>query len=49
MDAIVTQLASGIQEKIKKKFKALNVKNFQIKNHLWIFVNCLVENPAFGS
>jgi DNA topoisomerase-2 len=21
----------------------------QIKNNLWIFVNCLIENPAFDS
>lgn len=21
----------------------------QVKNHMWIFVNCLVENPTFDS
>eukprot|EP00466_Bigelowiella_natans_P005266 jgi/Bigna1/57499/fgenesh1_pm.16_\ len=34
---------------IKKKHKGLSVKNHHIKNHLWVFVNCLVENPAFDS
>ena len=27
----------------------MKVKPFQIKGHLWIFVNCLIENPAFDS
>lgn len=34
---------------LKKKHKDLNVKPFQIKSHLFIFVNCLIENPAFDS
>lgn len=21
----------------------------QVKNHMWLFVNCLVENPTFDS
>jgi DNA topoisomerase II len=25
------------------------VKDFMVKNHLWIFVNCQIENPAFDS
>ena len=25
------------------------MKPFQIKNHLWIFINCLIENPTFDS
>ena len=28
---------------------AAPVKPFQVKNHLWVFVNCLIENPAFDS
>lgn len=27
----------------------MNVKPFQIKGHLWIFVNALIENPTFDS
>lgn len=23
--------------------------SFQVKNHMWLFVNCLVENPTFDS
>ena len=22
---------------------------FQVRNHLWVFINCLIENPAFDS
>lgn len=22
---------------------------FQVKNHMWLFVNCLIENPTFDS
>lgn len=34
---------------IKKKHKKLVIKPNQIKQNLWIFVNCLIENPAFDS
>jgi DNA topoisomerase-2 len=27
----------------------MKLKPFQIKGHLWIFVNALIENPAFDS
>lgn len=46
---IADQIVSGIVDLVKKKNKAAPVKPFQIKNHLWVFVNCLVENPAFDS
>lgn len=25
------------------------MKPFQVKSHLWVFVNALIENPAFDS
>ena len=46
---ITDQLVEKIQEKLLKKDKKLNVKPFQIKAHLWIFVNALIENPTFDS
>ena len=27
----------------------MKVTNQQIKNHMWLFVNTLIENPAFDS
>ncbi len=27
----------------------MELKPFHIKGHLWVFVNCLIENPTFDS
>lgn len=49
----VTHVADGIVSKIadhiQKKNKGLTVKPFQIKSHLSLFINCLIENPSFDS
>lgn len=34
---------------LQKKNKKLVIKPHQIRANLWIFVNCLIENPAFDS
>lgn len=44
-DQIVTKLIDAV----KKKNKAAPLKPFQVKNHMWMFVNCLIENPTFDS
>lgn len=49
MEYITNQIVEQVREKIKKKDKDLVVKPFQIKAHLWIFVNCLIVNPTFDS
>jgi DNA topoisomerase-2 len=46
---IADQLANKLVDAIQKKNKAAPVKAFQIKNHMWLFVNCLIENPTFDS
>ncbi|GAA5906736.1 DNA topoisomerase 2 [Sporobolomyces salmoneus] len=46
---IADQIVNGLVDLVKKKNKAVAVKPFQIKNHLHIFVNCLVNNPTFDS
>ncbi|KNC79788.1 hypothetical protein SARC_07829 [Sphaeroforma arctica JP610] len=46
---VTDQLTTKIIEVVKKKNKAAPVKPFQIKNHLWVFVNALIENPSFDS
>uniref|UniRef100_A0A8C7QEQ9 DNA topoisomerase 2 n=1 Tax=Oncorhynchus mykiss TaxID=8022 RepID=A0A8C7QEQ9_ONCMY len=49
-DYVADQVTSKIIEVVKKKNKAgVVVKPFQVKNHMWIFVNCLIENPTFDS
>jgi len=47
---IADQVAKGMQAAVKKKNKGgTEIKPNQIKNHLAVFVNCLVENPTFDS
>lgn len=46
---VADQVASNLVELIKKKNKAAPVKNFQVKNQMWVFINCLIENPTFDS
>jgi len=35
--------------KVNKKKKDASVKAHNVKNHLWVFVNALIDNPAFDS
>ena len=49
VDYVTDKIIKVIMEKIAKKDKNLNIKPQHIKQHLWIFVNCLIENPAFSS
>lgn len=44
-DQVVNRLAAFI----KKKSKSNELKNNYIKNHLFIFINCLIINPSFDS
>lgn len=45
----VDQVTKGLSEHIKKKFKTSTITPKMVKNHLWVFVNCLIENPRFDS
>ncbi|WIA35043.1 hypothetical protein OEZ86_003534 [Tetradesmus obliquus] len=46
---VVDQITKHLVEKLNKKSKANNVKPFMVKNHLWVFINAQIENPAFDS
>jgi len=46
VDSICKEVLTAINKKNKSK---IPVKNFQVKNHMWIFINCLIENPTFSS
>jgi len=46
---IADQLADRILSAVKSKKKDANIKKNQVKNHIWIFVKCLIENPTFDS
>lgn len=46
---IQEQIAKSLIAGITKKNKGATVKSAQIKNHMRIFVNALIENPTFDS
>ena len=46
---ITDQVTTRLLSVIKKRNKGQEVKAAQIKNHLAVFVNVLIENPAFDS
>lgn len=46
---LADQIAKNLITAIGKKNKAATVKAGQIKNHMWIFINALIENPTFDS
>jgi len=47
---VADQLCTKLESHIKKRNKSgAPVKNAQIRNHFFLFVNCLIENPAFTS
>ncbi|XP_030076913.1 DNA topoisomerase 2-alpha [Microcaecilia unicolor] len=50
VDYVADQIVNKLIEVVKKKNKGgIAVKPFQVKNHMWLFVNSLIENPTFDS
>ncbi|KAL0111447.1 hypothetical protein PUN28_012974 [Cardiocondyla obscurior] len=50
VDHVTELIVKQLIETLKKKNKAgVTIKPFQIKNHIWIFINCLINNPTFDS
>ena len=48
-DQICTKLLEVVNKDIKKNKKGVTLKISQIRNHIFLFVNCLIVNPAFTS
>ncbi|PVU94194.1 hypothetical protein BB561_002739 [Smittium simulii] len=46
---VADQIINKVILNLKKKNKNSNVRPYQVKNHMWVFVNALIENPAFDS
>ncbi|KAI9493254.1 DNA topoisomerase [Zychaea mexicana] len=46
---VVDQIVKGLLPEVQKKCGSKNVKPFTVKNHIAIFINCLIENPTFDS
>lgn len=46
---IADQVTEEVVQQVNKKNKGLQIKSHHVRNHLSVFVNCLIENPAFDS
>ena len=52
VETVLNTLSKYLLEKVAKKSKKIagtELKPFHVKSHLWVFVNALIENPAFDS
>ncbi|KAF5822370.1 putative DNA topoisomerase (ATP-hydrolyzing) [Helianthus annuus] len=49
VDYITNQIANHLVTVVKKQNKHANLKAHNVKNYLWVFVNALIDNPAFDS
>ncbi|KAG8951584.1 DNA topoisomerase 2 [Tulasnella sp. 424] len=49
VNAMADQIIKALIAQIEKKNKAAKVKPLQIRNHMWLFVKALIENPTFDS
>ncbi|KAK5640442.1 hypothetical protein RI129_011253 [Pyrocoelia pectoralis] len=50
VDYVVDMITKHLVETLNKKNKGgINIRPFQVKNHMWIFINCLIVNPSFDS
>ena len=46
---VTDKIVEYVLEHIKKKNKNLSIKGHNVKQHLWVFVNCQIENASFDS
>uniref|UniRef100_A0A182IK02 DNA topoisomerase 2 n=1 Tax=Anopheles atroparvus TaxID=41427 RepID=A0A182IK02_ANOAO len=50
VDYVTDMIVKQLTEVLKKKNKGgVTIKPFQVKNHMWVFINCLIVNPTFDS
>ncbi|KYQ93901.1 DNA topoisomerase II [Tieghemostelium lacteum] len=49
VNVVSDQVVRYISERLKKKHSDLDVRPMNIKNHLSLFVSCLIDNPSFDS
>lgn len=49
-DQVINKLVETLNKRLKGgKNKKLLIKPAEVRNHLFVFINCLIENPAFTS
>ncbi|XP_071477194.1 DNA topoisomerase 2-beta-like [Diadema antillarum] len=50
VDHVADQIVTVLMERVKERIaEGVDIKPYQIKNHMFVFVNCWIENPTFDS
>ncbi|KAK8945392.1 DNA topoisomerase 2 [Platanthera guangdongensis] len=49
VEYVTSQIATHVMNMVNKKNKNANLKPHNVRTHLWVFVNALIDNPAFDS
>ncbi|KAF3788559.1 DNA topoisomerase 2 [Nymphaea thermarum] len=49
VEHVTSQITNHILSIVNKKNKNASMKAHTVRNHLWVFVNSLIDNPAFDS
>ena len=49
VEYVTNQITSHVMSIVNKKNKNANLKAHNVRSHLWVFVNALIDNPAFDS
>eukprot|EP00842_Homolaphlyctis_polyrhiza_P006540 jgi/Hompol1/6888/HPOL_005113-RA len=50
VNSVADQIVSNLVEIVKKKDKkGVPLKPHQARSHIWVFINCQIENPTFDS
>lgn len=46
VEYVTQQIANHVMAEVNKKNKNANLKAHVVRNHLWVFVNALIENKT---
>ncbi|OAY66581.1 DNA topoisomerase 2 [Ananas comosus] len=49
VEYVTNQITTYVMNVVNKKNKNANLKAHNVRSHLWVFVNALIDNPAFDS
>ena len=49
VDHVILPIMKKCTEEIQAKHKNINVKQQYVKDSLFVFINCIIENPTFSS
>ena len=47
VDNIINQIVKKLTEVVQKKKKKIEIKQSYVKDNIWIFVKCIIEEPTF--